>query len=70
VAAYEMDRGTFFHLFGMERDADMNYRKYRAMAKDELKNPDYTHIRSDLRRIFLIAVFFISVMVVLSFVIK
>jgi hypothetical protein len=48
----------------------MDYRKYRAAAKDELKNPDYSYIKRDLRRIGLIAVSFVSVMIVLSFFIK
>jgi hypothetical protein len=54
----------------MERGTTMDYRKYRTLAKDELKNPDYTYIKRDLRRIFLIATSFIVVMVALSFVIK
>jgi hypothetical protein len=48
----------------------MDYRKYRSSARNELRDPDYSYIKRDLRRIFLIAVSFIIVMIVLSFVIK
>jgi hypothetical protein len=48
----------------------MDYKKYRTVQRDELKNPDYTHIIRDLRRTFLIAGSFAIIMVLLSFVIK
>jgi hypothetical protein len=48
----------------------MDYKKYRAVQQAELKNPDYTYIKRDLRRIFLIASSFLVIMVVLSFVIR
>lgn len=47
----------------------MDYRKYRTALKDELKNPDYSYIRKDLRRIAMIASSFIIVLIALSFVI-
>jgi len=48
----------------------MKEKRYRTTSRDDLKNPDYTYIRQDLRRILLIASSFIVVMVVLSFVFK
>jgi hypothetical protein len=45
----------------------MDYKKYRAIQQAELNNPDYTHIKRDLRRIFLIAISFLVIMVALSF---
>jgi hypothetical protein len=52
--------------FGKE-STNMDYRKYRTTLKDELKNPDYSYIRKDLRRIALIASSFIVVLIALSF---
>ncbi len=48
----------------------MKEKRYRTATRDDLKNPDYTYIRQDLRRILLIACSFIAVMVILSFVFK
>lgn len=48
----------------------MDYKKYRTIQRDELKNPDYSHIKRDLRRILLIAGSFFAIMVFLSFVVK
>jgi len=48
----------------------MKDKRYRATTREDLKNPDYSYIRRDLRRIFLIAVSFIVIMVALSFVFK
>ncbi|MBN1440801.1 MAG: hypothetical protein JW929_15445 [Anaerolineales bacterium] len=44
----------------------MPEKKYRTSARDELNHPDYSHIKSDLRRIVLIAGSFIVVMIVLA----
>jgi hypothetical protein len=48
----------------------MSEKKYRTSGRDELKNPDYSYIKRDLRRIFLIAGSFVAVMVVLSFILR
>jgi len=48
----------------------MKEKRYRTTAREDLKNPDYTYIRQDLRRILLIASSFIVVMVILSLVFK
>jgi hypothetical protein len=48
----------------------MSGKKYRTSGRDELKNPDYSYIKRDLRRIFLIAGSFVAVMVVLSFILR
>jgi hypothetical protein len=48
----------------------MSEKKYRTSGRDELKNPDYSHIKRDLRRIFLIAGSFVVVMIVLSFILR
>jgi hypothetical protein len=45
-------------------------RKYRTASRDELKNPDYSYIKRDLRRILLIAGSFLVVMIALKFVIR
>jgi hypothetical protein len=43
---------------------------YRSASRDDLKNPDYSYIKRDLRRILLIASSFIAIMVVLSIVFR
>ncbi len=48
----------------------MSQKKYRTSARDELNNPDYSFIRRDLRRIFLIAGSFVAVMIVLAFILR
>jgi hypothetical protein len=48
----------------------MSEKNYRRSGRDELKNPDYSYIKRDLRRIFLIAVSFVVVMIVLSFILR
>lgn len=48
----------------------MKEKKYRTTTREDLKNPDYTYIRRDLRRILLIASSFIVIMVILSLVFK
>ncbi len=48
----------------------MSEKKYRASAREELKNPDYSHIKRDLRRILWIAGSFVAVMIVLSFILR
>ncbi len=48
----------------------MAERKYRSSGRDELKNPDYSYIKRDLRRILLIAGSFVAVMIVLSFILR
>jgi hypothetical protein len=48
----------------------MTEKRYRTAVKDELKNPDYSFIKRDLRRILLIAVSFVAVMIVLKFIIR
>jgi hypothetical protein len=48
----------------------MSEKKYRKAGRDELKNPDYSYIKRDLRRIFLIAGSFVAVMIVLSFILR
>jgi hypothetical protein len=48
----------------------MSEKKYRTSGRDELKNPDYSFIKRDLRRIFLIAGSFVVVMIVLSFILR
>lgn len=45
-------------------------KKYRASSKDELNNPDYSFIKRDLRRIFLIAVSFVVIMIILAFILR
>jgi hypothetical protein len=45
-------------------------RKYRTASRDELKNPDYSYIKRDLRRILLIAGSFLVVMIALKFIIR
>ena len=45
-------------------------KKYRASSRDDLKNPDYSFIKRDLRRIFLIAGSFVVVMIVLAFILR
>jgi hypothetical protein len=44
-------------------------KKYRSASRDELKNPDYSYIKRDLRRIMVIAGFFLAIMIVLKFII-
>ncbi|MGD0574748.1 MAG: hypothetical protein ABSB61_05185 [Anaerolineales bacterium] len=44
--------------------------KYAQRSRVESFNPDYQHIRKDLRRIALIAGTFIVVMVILSFFLR
>jgi hypothetical protein len=48
----------------------MSEKKYRTTGRDDLKNPDYSHIKNDLRRILLIAGSFFVVMIVLSFILR
>jgi hypothetical protein len=48
----------------------MSEKKYRSAARDELKNPDYSFIKRDLRRIFLIAGSFVAVMIILAFILR
>jgi hypothetical protein len=48
----------------------MSEKKYRTSGRDELKNPDYSYIKRDLRRIFLIAGSFVAVMIVLAFILR
>ena len=48
----------------------MSEKKYRTSGRDDLKNPDYSHIKRDLRRILLIAGSFVVVMIVLSFILR
>jgi hypothetical protein len=48
----------------------MESRKLRSSMRPDPINTDYSHIKSDLRRIALIAICFIVAMVALSFVIK
>jgi hypothetical protein len=45
-------------------------RTYRSASREDLKNPDYTYIKRDLRRILVIASSFIVIMVVLSILFK
>ena len=45
-------------------------RKTVRATRSETFNPDYSHIKKDLRRIALIASSFVVVMIVLSFVLK
>ncbi len=48
----------------------MSEKKYRTLSRDELKNPDYSYIKRDLRRILLIAGSFVVVMIVLAFILR
>ncbi|MBN2086089.1 MAG: hypothetical protein JW748_12795 [Anaerolineales bacterium] len=48
----------------------MSEKKYRSSGRDDLKNPDYSHIKRDLRRILVIAGSFVVVMVVLAFILQ
>lgn len=48
----------------------MTGKRYRTIGRDDLKNPDYTYIKRDLRRILFIAVSFIIVMVILAVILK
>jgi hypothetical protein len=48
----------------------MSEKKYRTSGREELKNPDYSHIKRDLRRILLIAGSFVVVMIVLAFILR
>jgi hypothetical protein len=48
----------------------MPERRYRSSSRDELKNPDYSYIKRDLRRILLIAGSFVAIMIVLSFILR
>jgi len=48
----------------------MSEKKYRTSGREELKNPDYSHIKRDLRRIALIAGSFVVVMIVLAFILR
>jgi hypothetical protein len=45
-------------------------RKLVRPTRTETFNPDYSHIKKDLRRIAIIAGSFVVVMIVLSFIIK
>jgi hypothetical protein len=45
-------------------------RKPRTASRDDLTNPDYSHIKRDLRRIVLIAGSFVAVMIVLAFILR
>jgi hypothetical protein len=53
-----------------EKGLLMKEKKYRTASREDLKNPDYTYIKRDLRRILVIASSFIVVMIVLAFLIK
>ncbi len=48
----------------------MSEKKYRTLSRDELKNPDYSYIKRDLRRILLIAGSFVVVMIVLALILR
>jgi hypothetical protein len=48
----------------------MAEKKYRTASKEDLNNPDYSHIKRDLRRIFIIAGSFVAVMIVLAFILR
>lgn len=48
----------------------MTEKKYRTTSREDLKNPDYTYIKRDLRRILFIAASFILVMVILAIILK
>jgi len=48
----------------------MKEKMYRSASRDDLKNPDYSYIKRDLRRILVIASSFIIIMVVLSILFK
>jgi hypothetical protein len=48
----------------------MSEKKYRTTGREDLKNPDYSHIKRDLRRIGWIAGSFVVVMIVLSFILR
>jgi hypothetical protein len=48
----------------------MSVKKYRSTSRDELNNPDYSFIKRDLRRIFIIAGAFVAVMIVLAFILR
>jgi len=48
----------------------MANKKYRGSSRDELENPDYSFIKRDLRRIFIIAGSFVAVMIVLAFILR
>jgi len=45
-------------------------KRYRSTSRDDLKNPDYSFIKRDLRRIFLIAGSFVVVMIILAFILR
>jgi hypothetical protein len=45
-------------------------KKYRSASRDDLKNPDYSHIKRDLRRILVIAGSFVAAMIVLAFILR
>jgi hypothetical protein len=53
-----------------EKEYLMKEKIYRSASRDDLKNPDYTYIKRDLRRILVIASSFIIIMVVLSILFK
>jgi hypothetical protein len=48
----------------------MSEKRIRKSTRDELDNPDYSFIKRDLRRIFLIAGSFVVVMIVLAFILR
>jgi len=48
----------------------MSEKKYRTAGREDLKNPDYSHIKRDLGRIGLIAGSFVVVMIVLAFILR
>jgi hypothetical protein len=48
----------------------MAEKKYRTASREDLNNPDYSFIKRDLRRIFIIAGSFVAVMVVLAFILR
>jgi hypothetical protein len=53
-----------------EKEYLMKEKMYRSASRDDLKNPDYSYIKRDLRRILVIASSFIIIMVVLSILFK
>jgi hypothetical protein len=44
----------------------MGQKRFRGPSRDDLKNPDYTQVKNDLRRIALIAGSFVLIMIVLG----
>jgi hypothetical protein len=44
----------------------MGQKRFRAPSRDDLKNPDYSTVKNDLRRIALIAGSFLLTMIILA----